>query len=268
MPPALIPIAGAVAGAAANKLFGGGQQQTQEIDPQTAQFIELQRQYGTAAAQQITGFDPATGAFGAPGGQFAGPLAEGFDMESVNRFLNPFVEGQQENLVDVFGRMRARAGRGAAQDATLQAGAGRDIGARGALLQGLREGDVDQNFLRAINNLNFGAFGQASQLALGAQPFRNQALGANQAVQRLQLGQGLLAGAPNQQLGQVQTGPSGGVLPGAAAGAQIAAGLIGPNIPIPSAPGTIPVPAPPPAPSFPATSLAPTGLVQRPRFGG
>lgn len=259
MPPALIPLAASVVGAGASKLFGGGQQSQQELDPQSQQYVEMMRQYAGGANQQLTGFDPETGEFGDPS---MGPITEQFDMESIMRFLSPFLEEQEGQVNADFDFSRARDIRGAKQEATL-AGTGR--GSRGAVLEAMAGSESDRNRARALTDIRVGGFGQAGMMALGAQPFRN--MFAREPLSRLEAGQGLLTGGYGQA-GATTTGPGADPWATAISAGTIAAGAFGkdPNeIPFgvgdPNRPGAIPVRPPDvqPYPPMPPTGLIPPG---------
>ena len=255
MPPALIPIAiGAAAGGIGSAL-SGAPKTTTELDPKSQEYVELQRQFGTEAANAITGFDPATGQFWEPS---IGPITEQFDMESINRFLSPFLQEQEGQINSEFDISRARDVRGARQESTL-AGTGR--GSRGAVLESLAGSESDRNRASALTDLRVGGFGQAFQGALQAQPFRN--LFAREPLDRLQAGQGLLTGGFGQA-GTIQTGPKPSIFSGIAAGATLGAGFAGGGGG--GLPGSIPVHGPPPA-QFPGTNLAPGGLLPPPQLG-
>jgi hypothetical protein len=142
---------------------------------------------GGAGAQAITGFDPTTGTFGAPSGPFAGPLAEGFDMSSIERFMNPFL-GEAEGVLRSERDRALLMARRDAQQAAAATGSGR--GARAGVAMGERQGAVERGFLENLVNLRLGGFREAGGLALGAQPFRNEALEANQALRRFGAGMG------------------------------------------------------------------------------
>jgi hypothetical protein len=217
------------------------------------------RQFGLGANQQLTGFDPATGQFGEPS---IGPISEQFDMESINRFLSPFLEEQEGLINQDFDLSMARDVRGAQQEATL-AGTGR--GSRGAVAEGLAIEGSQRNRARALTDLRVGGFGQAANIALGAQPFRN--LFAREPLSRLEAGQGLLTGGFGQP-GQVAQGPGADVLGTAISAGTVAAGAIGGDgneIPFgvgdPLRPGPINV-QPPPVPQAPGTDFTP-GLLGR-----
>jgi len=242
--PGVGPLVGAGIGAI-GAAVSGGEESSQGLDEASQRYVELQRQYGTEAANQITGFDPATGQFGQPA---IGPITEQFDMESINRFLSPFLAEQEARIGEEFDFSEARDVRGARQEATL-AGTGR--GSRGAVLEALTREGSQRNRARALTDVRVGGFGQAGQLALGAQPFRN--LFAREPLDRLQAGQNFLSGGFGQG-GQVARGPDPSILSGALAGATVGAGFDGDA-------GTIPA-APPPVTGV----QPPSGIIPPPNF--
>jgi len=244
----LLPLA-IGAGSSLVSKFIGGPKSSQGPDQQSQEFIDFMRQFGMEGAEQIQG---------------AGPTAENFDMESINRFLNPFLE-QEEGRIQERGDFReARAIRDARQRSTLS---GSERGSRAAIgesLAGEREARLTNE---QLVQLRLQGFGQAGQLALGAQPFRNEALDANQLIRRLEAGAGLLGQTAGPlAAGQVAEGPGPDPL-----GTGIAAGTIasqffggGNEVPFgvgdPLRPGPINVQPPPPG-RVPGTDLSPT-------FGG
>jgi hypothetical protein len=256
----LLPIAIAGGSALVSKFIGGPKSSTGP-DEQTQAFINQMRQFGLGGAQQVTGFDPETGTFSGPG---AGPTAEQFGPESIERFLNPFLAGREAQIGEEFDISRARDIRGARQEATL-AGTGR--GSRGAVLEGLAGEASDRNRALALNDLRLRGFQQAGQLALGAQPFRNQALDANQLMERLRFGSGLLAAGQGGG-GTVTQGPGPDPLATGISAGTIASQFFGGggNVPFgpgdPLRPGPIDV-APPSILPPPGTDLSPSGLIAR-----
>jgi len=256
----LLPIAIGAGSALVSKFIGGPKSSTGP-DAATGQFTEQQRQFALGGTQQVTGFDPETGEFRGPG---AGPTAEQFDMESINRFLNPFLAEAEAGIIERGEFREGRAIRGARQESTL-AGTGR--GSRGAIAESLAGEREARLTNEQLTGLRLGGFQQAGQLALGAQPFRNQALDANQLRERLRFGSGLLAAGQGQG-GTVSQGPGPDPL-----GVGVSAGTIasqffdqGQEIPFgpgdPLRPGPINV-APPPVPTPVTTDLSPGLLAQR-----
>jgi hypothetical protein len=183
--PLAAPLIGAGIGALGS-IFGGGPEDP--LRPGSRQFFEENIQgMGGAGAQAITGFDPTTGQFGDPSGPFAGPLAEGFDPSSIERFMNPFL-GEAEGVLGQQHERNLLLARRDAQQAAAMTGSGR--GSRAGVALGERQGAADRGFMESLVNLRLGGFREAGNLALGAQPFRNEALGANQALRRFGAGMG------------------------------------------------------------------------------
>lgn len=229
-----IPLAaGALIGGglgALGSIFGGGP--SDPLRPESREFFnENIRGFGGAGQQAITGFDPSTGQFGMPSGPFAGPLAEQFGPESIERFMNPFL-GAAEGRLEA-GRERGMLeARRDAQQAAAATGSGR--GSRAGVALGERQGGVDRAFMDALVNLRLGGFQQAGNLALGAQGFRNEALESNQALRRF--GAGMDAANfgfgqhPSQFLtaeaatGEKKPGILSGIIGGAITGAGFAGG--------------------------------------------
>lgn len=253
--------AGTIIGGAAGGLgaaFSGPETSTTTFDEQSQRYIDLQRQFGTAAANAITGFNPETGQFGEPS---IGPITEQFDMSSIERFLNPFLDEQRGLINEDFDISRARDIRGARQDATL-AGTGR--GSRGAVLEGLAGEGSDRNRARALNDISLRGFGEAGRLAIGAQPFRN--LFAREPLDRLQAGQNFLTGGFGEA-GQIVTGDKPNIASGIIAGATAGSSFDQRGPGVPAAPGTIPPVGPPPAPGFPPIGRGPSPLAPPPHPG-
>ncbi len=101
--------------------------------------------------------------------------------------MNPFL-GQAEEML---GRQHERAldmARRDAQEAAALTGSTR--GSRAGVALGERQAGADRAFFDALTNLRLGGFREAGGLALGAQPFRDQALEANQALRRFEAGMG------------------------------------------------------------------------------
>lgn len=256
----LLPIAIGAGSALVSKFIGGPKSSTGP-DAGTGQFTEQQRQFALGGTQQVTGFDPQTGEFSGPG---AGPTAEQFDMESVNRFLNPFLAEAEAGITERGEFREARAIREAKQAGTL-AGTGR--GSRGAIAESLASEREARLTGEQLTSLRLGGFQQAGQLALGAQPFRNQALDANQLRRQLQFGSGLLAAGQGQG-GTVSQGPGPDPIGTGISAGTIASQFFGgePEIPFgpgdPLRPGPINV-APPPVPTPVTTDLSPGLLATR-----
>lgn len=256
----LLPIAIGAGSALVSKFIGGPKSSTGP-DEATGQFTQQQRDFALGGTQQVTGFDPQTGEFSGPG---AGPTAEQFDMGSINRFLNPFLEEAEAGIIERGEFREGRAIRGAKQEQTL-AGTGR--GSRGAIaesLAGEREARLTNEQLTAMR---LGGFQQAGQLALGAQPFRNQALDANQLRRQLQFGSGLLSAGQGTG-GTVSQGPGPDPIGTGISAGTIASQFFGgePEIPFgpgdPLRPGPIDV-LPPPPPNMVGTDLSPGLLAAR-----
>jgi hypothetical protein len=178
---------GGVVGGIGSLLSGGPKD---PLRPESRQFFnENIQQFGGAGQQAITGFDPSTGQFGMPSGPFAGPLAEEFGPESIARFADPNIAAFEEML----GTQRDRSllmARRDAQGAAAMTGSGR--GSRAGVALGERQAGVDRAFFESLLAGRMGFNEQASRTALGAQGFRNEALGANQALRRF--GAGMEAG--------------------------------------------------------------------------
>ena len=257
------PLAPLAIGAASGLVskFIGGPKSSSGPDEESQRFIEMMRQFGAGGAQQLTGFDPATGEFT---GEGAGPTAEQFGPESIDRFLNPFLAEREGQINEEFDRSRARDVRGVAQDFT-KSGSGR--GARSAVAEGLAMEGSDRNRALALNDIRLRGFQQASQTALGAQGFRNEALDANQLIRKLSAGQGLLSGGlgPTGQVGQ---GPGPDPFGTAVSAGTIASQFFGGGGDVPFGPGDPLRPGPinvgdPNVLPVPGTDLSPSGLISR-----
>jgi hypothetical protein len=166
------PLIGAGIGALGS-LFGGGGPEDFLNDDARAFIEQYQRTYGPQAFEDLIRGQ----------GQFAGPLVEQFGPESVERFMNPFAEQSRERIAAGAERSRDLARRDAIQSA---ARVGSQRGSRAGVAMGERLGAVDRAELDALANLDLSLYGQAGQLALGAQPFRNQFL--QEPIMRHQLG--------------------------------------------------------------------------------
>ena len=257
------PLAPLAIGAASGLVskFIGGPKSSSGPDEESQRFIEMMRQFGMGGAQQLTGFDPATGEFTGAG---AGPTAEQFGPESIDRFLNPFLEEAEAGIIERGEFREQRALRDVRQDFT-KSGGGR--GARSAVAESLaseREGRLTGE---QLTNLRLQGFGQAGELALGAQPFRNQALDANQLIRKLSAGQGLLSGGlgPTGQVGQ---GPGPDPFGTAVSAGTIASQFFGGGGDVPFGPGDPLRPGPinvgdPNVLPVPGTDLSPSGLISR-----
>lgn len=161
--PLLAPIAIGAAGSLINKFVGGGGGPTSTAgpDPATAEYRDYMRQFGQGQAEDLVGRT----------GEFAAPLTEDFDMSSIDRFLNPFLDKQRGFLQEDYERAGAAGDIRARNEATLS---GNPRGARGALLQSEAARNNLREYLRAENELGLQGYGQAGEIALGAQPFRTE----------------------------------------------------------------------------------------------
>lgn len=263
------PLIGGAIGAVGS-IFGGGPDDALNDDSRQF-FNENIRGMGGAAANAVTGFDPASGQFGMPSGPFAGPLAEGFDMESVNRFANPFLDQAAGVLRSDRDRAHLMNQRRASEMAA-RTGSGR--GSRRQVLEAEGGRGVEDAFMRNLVNLQLGGFQNAGNLALGAQPFRDQALDANQMIRRTQFGMdaanfglGPREAFMNPEFlpgGQQKQNPISGFLGGAIAGLGFGGGGGG----VPNAPGVIPSINPPQGiPNIPGPNLTPGSMQLPPQLG-
>ncbi len=181
--PFVAPLIGAGIGALGS-IFGGGPKDP--LRPESREFFEENiRGYGGAGQQAITGYDPRTGQFGDPTGPFAGPLAEGFDPSSISRFADPNIAAFEEMLGQKH-QLGLEQARFDASQAAARTGSGR--GSRAGVALGERQAGADRAYFDALLQGRLGFQEQASRTALAAQPYRNQALDANQALRRFGMG--------------------------------------------------------------------------------
>lgn len=137
---------------------------TSQLDDETAQFIELLRQFGLSGAGGLLGFDPATGEFGEPSGPFAGPLVAPFGPEEIAEF-RPGIEGRILDPINARFDLAAERARTRAQQEATRAGTNR--GSRAAVLEALGVEGVE----RARGETIAGALLPIEQLALQAAQF-------------------------------------------------------------------------------------------------
>ena len=262
------PLIGGAIGAVGS-IFGGGPDDALNDDSRQF-FNENIRGMGGAAANAATGFDPASGQFGMPSGPFAGPLAEGFDMESVNRFANPFMEQAAGVLRSDRDRALLMNQRRASE---MAAKSGSSRGSRRSVFEQEGATGVQDAFMRNLVNMQLGGFRESAQTALQAQPFRDQALDANQMMRRTQFGMdaanfglGPREAFMNPEFlgGQPQQNPISGFLGGAIAGMGFGGGGGGST----AAPGMIPSINPPQMlPPMPGPNLTPNPMQLPPQLG-
>lgn len=270
--PLAAPLIGAGIGALGS-IFGGNKDKDY-LNKFGREYVQdVIRPYGMGMFQQITGFNPSTGEFGQPE---IGPLVEQFGPESIDRFMNPFLSQAEGVLASDRDRALAMNVR---RSKELAAATGSQRGSRAGVLEAEGMGRVEDAYLRNLVNLRMGAFGQAGNIALGAQPFRNQYLqeplmrfNAGMQAANFGLGPGAAYTNPNAAkndqnifsgiLGGAITGAgfmgSGGLFGGGGGGAGVIPPMVNPPQGIAPMPGPNPLApawgAPPPLPSLPPIS--------------
>lgn len=242
------PIIGAVGGGLASGIFGGDRGQQSQLSPEDMAAIERMRMFGGGAAQMISGFDPITGQFGAPG--ISGPLVAPFGAEQIQEFFSPYQDEVIAGLQEDIAERSARAGMEARQLATAS---GTRRGGRAALLEGrLREG-VERAGAREIAALRHRGFFDAANLGLAAQPIRSAQL--QEPLMRLQAAHGFLQPGPVVRGRPKGPGFFERALGGAVSGAQLGASI---RDRIPDAPGPITVQPPDLSGGIPSFGFDPT----------
>jgi hypothetical protein len=192
-------------------------------------------------------------------GQFEGPLTEDFGPESIERFMNPFAEQARERIGAGADRARLMANRGSTE---MAARTGSQRGSRAGVFAAERLGAVDRAELDALSALDLSLYGQAGQLALGAQPFRNQHLQEpllrhQLGMEALNFGLGPTEAFTNPRAGERDPNPISGAIGGAISGAGMFGSIFGgggggsiPQINVHGPTGIRPVPGPNLTPTF------------------
>ncbi len=254
------PLIGAGIGALGSLFGGGGPEDF--LNDESRQYInDYIRTYGPQAFQDLVRRQ----------GAFAGPLTEQFGPESIERFMNPYADAARERISSNADRQRQLARREAISSA---AAVGSQRGSRAGVYRAELEGNVNRAELDALANLDLQMYGQAGQLALGAQPFRNQHL--QEPILRHQLGMealnfglGPAEAYRNPRAAEKDPNIISGAIGGAITGAGMFGGGGGGTIPL--SPSQISAISPPVSVNpyqIPGNFSWPTSVPPRPAGGG